>query len=752
MAGSKVMVVGEMQTMGVDWFVGRGLIADLMAQVDSPGVVASFMGTVWIWVLGVLGIGLVIFVHELGHFLAAKWCGVKVEKFYVGFDVPISIGPIKLPRTLGKFRHGETEYGIGTIPLGGYVKMLGQDDDPRKAEAEAKRIRQINGDQDDGVDDDAPVVVKLDPRSFPAKPVWQRMIIISSGVVMNLITGVLFAAVAFLVGVPYTPAIVGDVTPGGPAYVAGIQPGGKVVGVGKIDRDDQLHFREMKMAILTEGMDHPDQPVTISIEYPDGIHEYQLQTVAMAEEPSQRLIGISMPSSTRLGKRFYADPGSTAAGVLTSSDAEAIVIAFDGNPVPGAEDESVEGSVALQKYLQQNATQPIGLKLKRKDESIVDVVIPPQRLKLPGVDFEVGPVVALVAGGPAERAGVKIGDVLVAVDGQANVGPLALPTLLAKSTSSKVMAFRRGQGDAAEAVELTLEPSEATRSTSPISPTDNTIVLDRFGIAYSLLPVIRGSVDPSTPSDLQASDASDPAPMPMDSNRPQAGDVLKKVTVRWPGDAVPEFLDADEYAMIRKRLTEGWELSDVYPLSALVRVLQNLPEGTPLDLVVSRAGRIVETQTVLTATDAYWSDRGIGFSGVERLHRADGLGDALALGFREGQRRLGDVFRFLSMLVQGKVESKQVGGPITIFRVAGAESTRGIPSLLMFLTMLSMNLAILNFLPIPALDGGHMVFLTAEAVLGRPVDEKLQMQLTMVGVLALLSLMALAFFNDIRRL
>ena len=66
---------------------------------------------------------------------------MKCEKFYVGFDVPIRIGPIKFPSTLGKFRYGETEYGIGIIPLGGYVKMLGQDDDPRKQEEEAKRIR-----------------------------------------------------------------------------------------------------------------------------------------------------------------------------------------------------------------------------------------------------------------------------------------------------------------------------------------------------------------------------------------------------------------------------------------------------------------------------------------------------------------------------------------------------------------------------------------------------------------------------------
>ena len=68
-----------------------------------------------------VGLGAVIFVHELGHFLVAKACGVKFEKFMIGFD----IGGYKISR-----QWGETEYGIGILPLGGYVKMLGQDDDP----------------------------------------------------------------------------------------------------------------------------------------------------------------------------------------------------------------------------------------------------------------------------------------------------------------------------------------------------------------------------------------------------------------------------------------------------------------------------------------------------------------------------------------------------------------------------------------------------------------------------------------------
>jgi len=79
----------------------------------------------WVILLVAGGLGFVIFVHELGHFLVAKACGVKCEKFYLGFDV----GGLKLC----SFKWGETEYGIGALPLGGYVKMLGQDDNPAAA-------------------------------------------------------------------------------------------------------------------------------------------------------------------------------------------------------------------------------------------------------------------------------------------------------------------------------------------------------------------------------------------------------------------------------------------------------------------------------------------------------------------------------------------------------------------------------------------------------------------------------------------
>ena len=90
--------------------------------------------TNWLYGLYVaIGVGLIIFVHELGHFLVAKACGVKCEKFMIGFD----IGGIRLL----SIRRGETLYGLGILPLGGYVKMLGQEDNPAQLRREMERAR-----------------------------------------------------------------------------------------------------------------------------------------------------------------------------------------------------------------------------------------------------------------------------------------------------------------------------------------------------------------------------------------------------------------------------------------------------------------------------------------------------------------------------------------------------------------------------------------------------------------------------------
>src|SRR4029078_5184637 len=192
----------------------------MMAAVEFGGIV-SLIGII---LKVAVGLGAVIFVHELGHFLVALACGVKVEKFMIGFD----IGGYKV-----SWRRGETEYGIGILPLGGYVKMLGQGDDPAhiKEQMQKSQVDVHNADAKPikGPDGETYYVNR---RSYLAKSVPQRMAIISAGVVMTVIFAFIFAVIAYGMGVPYEPAVVSEVVPGSPAIHADIRPGDEIVKIG----------------------------------------------------------------------------------------------------------------------------------------------------------------------------------------------------------------------------------------------------------------------------------------------------------------------------------------------------------------------------------------------------------------------------------------------------------------------------------------------------------------------------------------
>src|SRR5262245_57823567 len=183
---------------------------DLPIPIDLLALMSwdNFLWWLQVVPMVAIGLGAVIFVHELGHFLVAKACGVKCEKFMIGFD----IGGYKIAR-----KWGETVYGIGILPLGGYVKMLGQDDDPADI-AEQMRKSQVDVASDDAVPITGPdgETYYVDHRSYLAKTVPQRMAIISAGVIMNVIFAFIFAVVAYGMGVPYPPCIVSETVPGSP--------------------------------------------------------------------------------------------------------------------------------------------------------------------------------------------------------------------------------------------------------------------------------------------------------------------------------------------------------------------------------------------------------------------------------------------------------------------------------------------------------------------------------------------------------
>jgi regulator of sigma E protease len=147
----------------------------------------------------VVVIGILILIHELGHFFVARWTGVGVERFSIGF------GPVLL-----RWRGKETEYVVSAIPMGGYVKMMGEES-PMEGGA----------------------ALPFDPRkAFALKPLWARFLIVFAGPGMNFVlAAVIFAAVLATVGRPVWPAAVGKVADGSPAAAAGLRTGDVITAV-----------------------------------------------------------------------------------------------------------------------------------------------------------------------------------------------------------------------------------------------------------------------------------------------------------------------------------------------------------------------------------------------------------------------------------------------------------------------------------------------------------------------------------------
>ncbi|WP_374076301.1 RIP metalloprotease RseP [Bdellovibrio bacteriovorus] len=143
----------------------------------------------------VILLGILIFVHELGHFLVARWCGVRVEVFSLGFG-----------KKLLKYKKGDTVYALSMIPLGGYVKMFGEQPGDHISEEDKKY-------------------------SFTHKNVWQRIAVVLAGPLMNFFFAiVIFFAVA-LIGEDAKTPVTGDIAASSPAYAAGFRSGDKIISV-----------------------------------------------------------------------------------------------------------------------------------------------------------------------------------------------------------------------------------------------------------------------------------------------------------------------------------------------------------------------------------------------------------------------------------------------------------------------------------------------------------------------------------------
>ena len=190
----------------------------------------------------------------------------------------------------------------------------------------------------------------------------------------------------------------------------------------------------------------------------------------------------------------------------------------------------------------------------------------------------------------------------------------------------------------------------------------------------------------------------------------------------------------------------------------LVELLQT-NGGRPLSIEVARGSRHL-TYDVTPYVDSVAGPDGktiaVGRIGVAagNQYRSEPLtlGQAVVEGWHGTVAASTQIVRTVRGLFSGRISKREVGGPILIGQLAGESARMGLDPFLAFMALISINLAILNLLPVPVLDGGQFLFLVAEAVVRRPLPLKLRERLTMLGLVLIVLLMGLAFSNDLRRL
>ena len=668
------------------------------------GLSLPSLATLWVWVQVALGLGAVIFIHELGHFVVAKLCGVKCEKFYLGFD----IGGWKLLH----FKWGETEYGIGILPLGGYVKMLGQEDNPAAAAEEMERAKASGG-------DGKPV---YDPRSFQAQSVPERMAIISAGVVMNVIFAFAANTAAFSLGVAELPCIVSDVAPGEPAWQAGLRTGAVVTRIEDKDKEPRFDKDLVPYVVLADM----EKGVSMDVLFPGETKPTTLvvKPRKYAERKKPTIGIITFPKSLTFTEWT---PKPNAAAYRTQPELKA------GDKIVKVGDKPVATYADLVAILTERPGEALSLTIERPEDpkkadsamKELKVELPANPLKTFGFEVALGPIVAVQDNSPAAKAGLKPGDQIETIDGQAPGDPMTLDERL-RRRGLKDLTLKVKRSGESQPLEIVVAPRAAPWIESPIG--DNSPVpLPMLGIAYQTGHTVAGL------------DADGPAA----KAGLKVGDELTSVTVQLPDGAVKKG-DENPY---ENSITLASDDPTKGNLATVLTQLQMLPDNIKVAFE-TKDGRKVEVKSV-ASKEFHDLDRGLTFAPIRRIRTAESFGEALTLARSETADNVFQVYWFLQKLGTGQVDATNLRGPGTIAKVAGDFAGAGLAHLLTFLAMLSANLAVINFLPIPLLDGGHMVFLIWEGIRGKPASERVQVTFQYVGLLLIGTLMLFVITMDV---
>lgn len=686
--------------------------------------------------MALLGFGFVIAIHEFGHFIFAKWAGVKVERFSIGFPL------WKLPPPLSK-QWGETLYTIDWLPLGGFVKMVGQEDVPSGEGQPA-----------------AP-----DPRSYLAKSAGWKAAILLGGVLFNLISSyaILLGLVAW--GMPVFHPVVGDVEPvavdqrglrvESPAAKLGLKRNDRLL---TVNGEQVRSFDDVMTAVIFSG----GEPLDLSVKRGQDIVRLPAPGAAPVEpiydgrfgRPS---LGIGFPWSNRVILALDAP----ADGIRRFDR----IVAIAGADVSGLIGQD------LQDRLQPHFGKPVTLTIERGGERRE------LTLTYAGDDtaFEVraGLPVAigdLPAGSAAAAAGLRVGDWVVAVDGAPIAGLQHFLALVRAAIESKgwceIAVQRDGQPVLARVEALDsfgvkrvgIVPRPVHRGALTVLPPaldGGPSELSRAGLkpGDALVAWQRGesSVDIAWVSGGTAV----LLPLGLDlaawreANRWHDVGLLRKILGEKPAPGLAELLagttvaEKRDTAIVLKPL-EGE--SRVVPTDRFGPAFAGLQVGDWIaDARMASDGAVIEVvRSAGEVRRAKLDPPPLGttmlFEREELPYQATGWGDRIDLVNDAAYNLVVKSVMLLPRLFRspeagGVDANKSLTGPIGIFRELKARAElMGFDSFLKLIALVGLNLFIVNLLPIPITDGGQLLMLGVETAIRRPLPMWLRNGLMYAGV------------------